>query len=102
LVAVLGGAGAPQRGGDLLGLALVGLADLHHDVHAVGDRMDVDVLDAGDAGGLEDVPGDAGPLYRRHHAVLAVGTGQRALQTAAEDRLAPVRDARDLHRRPRR
>ena len=102
LVAVLRGAVAPQRGGDLLGLALVGLADLHHDVHPVRDRVDVDVANAGDAGGLEDVPGDAGPLHGRHHAVLAVGAGQRALEAAAEDRIPPVRDARDLHGRPRR
>src|SRR2546422_3429460 len=32
-------------------------------------------------------------LDRGHHAVLAVRAGQRALETAAEDRIAPVRDA---------
>src|SRR5262245_18599846 len=102
LVAVLRGAVAPQRGGDLLGLALVGLADLHHDVHAVGDGVYVDVAHAGDAGDLEDVPGDPRALHAGHHAVLTVGAGQRALETAAEDRLAPVRDARHLDGRPRR
>src|SRR5687767_4591336 len=99
LVPVLRGRGAPQRGGDLLRLALVGLLDLHADVHAVGDRVDVDVLDARNAGSVQDVPRDAGALHRRHHAVLAERCRQRALETATEDRIAPMRDARDLHGR---
>src|SRR6266478_4889642 len=50
LVPVLRGARAPERGRDLLGLALVGLLDLDDDVHAVGDRRHEDVADARDAG----------------------------------------------------
>src|SRR5438309_6878188 len=98
LVAVLRGGVAPERGGDLLGLTLIMLGDLYADVHAVGDRMDVDVADAGNARAGEDVPGDGRALHGGHHAVLAVRARQRALEAALEDRLAPVRDARDLLR----
>src|SRR5262245_60163332 len=58
LVAELGGAGAPQGGGDLLGLSLIGLLDLDHDVHAVRDRRDEDVTHPGNAGVCQDVPRD--------------------------------------------
>src|SRR5439155_26135124 len=102
LVAVLGRAVAPERGRDLLGLALVSLLDLHDDVHAVGDRGHEDVADARDAGRAEDVPGDGRALDGGHDAVLAVGAGERALETAAEDRIAPAGDAGDLHGRARR
>src|SRR2546428_1812914 len=102
LVAVLRGAGAPERRRDLLGLALVVLGDLHVDVHAVGDGRHPDVANAGDAGAVEDVPGDGRPLRRGHHAVLAVGAGQRAFEAALEDGIVAMRDAGDLHRRARR
>src|SRR3981081_4736562 len=102
LVAVLRGAVAPERRGDLLGLALVVLLDLDADVDAVGDGRRADVEDAGDAGAVENVPGDAGALHRGHHAVLAVGAGQGALERAAEKRVRRVRNAGDLHGRTRR
>src|SRR5580704_10483366 len=102
LIAILRGSVAPQRRRDLLGLALVVLLDLDADIDAVGDRRRVDVEDAGDAGAVQNIPGDGGALHRGHHAVLAVGAGQRAFQRAAEDRVAPVGDAGHLHGRPRR
>src|SRR5262249_17150640 len=102
LVAILAGAVAPERRPDLLWLALVVLLDLNADVDAVGDRRRIDVEDAGDAGAVEDVPGDGGALHRGHDAVLAVGARQRAFERAAEDRIATVRNARDLHGRARR
>src|ERR1700730_9244399 len=102
LIAILRGSVAPQRGRDLLRLALVALLDLDADIDAVGDRRRVDVEDAGDAGAVQDVPGDGGALHGRHHAVLAVGAGERAFQRAAEDRVAAMGDAVHLHGRPRR
>src|SRR5579862_1191542 len=102
LVAVLRGGIAPQRRRDLLRLALVVLLDLDADIDAVGDRRRVDVEDAGNAGAVQNIPGDGGTLHRRHHAVLAVGAGQGTLQRAAEDRVAPMGDAGHLHGRPRR
>jgi hypothetical protein len=55
LVAILGGAVAPERRGNLLWLPLVVLFDLNPDVDAVGDRRRIDVEDAGDAGAVQDV-----------------------------------------------
>src|SRR5215831_7462817 len=81
LVAVLRGARAPQRGRDLLGLALIRLLDLHDDVDAVGDRRHEHVTHARDARRREDVPCDRRALDGRHHAVLAVRAGQGALET---------------------
>src|SRR5204862_2185495 len=87
LVAVLGGAVAPQRCSDLLGLPLVVLLDLDTDVDAVGDGRRVDVENTGDTGAVENIPGDARALHRRHDAVLAVGTRQGTLQRTAKDRV---------------
>src|SRR5262245_51881415 len=64
LIAILRRAVAPERGRDLLGLALVVLLDLHPNVDAVGDGRRIDIEDAGNAGAVEDVPGDAGALNR--------------------------------------
>ena len=102
LVAILGGAVAPERRRNLLWLPLVVLFDLNPDVDAVGDRRGIDVEDAGDAGAVQDVPGDGGALHRGHHAILAVRTRQRAFERATEDRIATVRNAGDLHGRTRR
>src|ERR1700681_599593 len=79
LVAILRGGIAPQRRRDLLRLALIMLLDLDADIDAVGDRRRVDVEDAGNAGAVQNVPGDGGALHRGHDAVLAIGAGQRAL-----------------------
>src|SRR2546427_5017944 len=84
LVTELGRARAPERGGDLLGLALVRLLDLDDDVHAVRDRRDEDVAHSGNAGHREDIPRDRGALDRRHHPVLPVRTRQPALEAAPE------------------
>ena len=78
------------------------LLDLNTDVDAVGDGRRVDVENTGDTSAVENIPGDARALHRRHDAVLAVGARQGAFQRTAKDRVAPVRDARDFHRRPRR
>src|SRR5206468_1959364 len=93
---------APERSRDLLWLTLIVLLDLNPDVDAIGDRRRIDVEDAGDAGAVEDIPGDGGALHRGHHAVLAVRARQRAFQRAAKNGLATMRNARDLHGRPRR
>src|SRR5258707_728635 len=102
LVAVLGGAVAPERRSYLLGLPLVVFFDLDADVDAIRNRRRIDVENTGDAGAVENVPGDARALHRRHDAVLAVRPWQGALQRTAEDRIAAVSDAGDFHRRTRR
>src|SRR6202047_878953 len=91
LVTVLGGAVAPERGGDLLGLALVMLLDLDADVDAIGNRRHVNIENARDARIVQNVPRNGRSLHRGHDAVLAVGAWKRALERAAEDWVAPVR-----------
>src|ERR1700730_5985390 len=68
LVAILRGGIAPQSRRDVLGLALVVLLDLDADIDAVGDRRRVDVEDAGNAGAVQNIPGDGGALQRGHDA----------------------------------
>src|SRR5437870_7452542 len=97
LVPVLRRARAPERRGDLLGLALIRLLDLDDDIHAIGDRRHEDVAYAGNSRRRQDVPRDRRALHARHHAVLAVRARQGALEAAAEDRIAAVRDARHVH-----
>src|SRR5260370_1205607 len=91
LVAVLGGAVAPECCSYLLGLPLVVFFDLDSDVDAIRNGGRVDVENTGNAGAVENVPGDARALHRRHDAVLAVRPWQGALQRTAEDRIAAVR-----------
>src|SRR5580704_5424332 len=63
LVAILRGGIAPQRRRDLLRLALIMLLDLDADIDAVGDRRRIDVEDAGNAGAVQNIPGDGGALH---------------------------------------
>src|SRR2546427_10099372 len=78
LVTELGGARAPERGGDLLGLALVRLRDLDDDVHAVRDRRGADGAHSGNAGHRGDISRARGALDRPQHTVLAGPTRRSA------------------------
>src|SRR5260370_2976904 len=97
LVAVLGGAVAPERRSYLLGLPLVVFFDLDADVDAIRNGRRVDGENTGQAGPVANGPGDARALHRRRVAVLAIGPWQGAFQRAAEDPVAAVSDAADFH-----
>src|SRR4029077_10129340 len=75
LVADVAGRTAPQRVGDLFGLAAIALFDLHQDVDAGLDRRTPHVGDAGNAGAIEHVPRRRRAHDRRAHAVLGKAAG---------------------------
>ena len=94
----MGGRGAPDRGGGLLGLAAIGLLDLDHQRGAVVGGRAAHVGDAGNAGALENIPGErrrAAP--RLMIGVLVEHLRHSAFERAAEDRVVAVGDGGHAH-----
>ena len=102
LVAHMRGRRAPQRVGDLLGLAAIALFDLHHRIDAGLHRRTPHIGDAGHAGAIEHVPRRRRPHDRGADAVLRKAAGHRAFDGAAQDRIVAVGDAGDADGRFRR
>jgi hypothetical protein len=65
---------------------------------AVGDKRRIDVEDAGDAGAVqEDVQGDGGFVAPRTSRCSRCKNPVACLRASHEDRIATLRNARDLH-----
>ena len=90
LVAHMGRGISPQGGGDLLGLAAIGLLYLDEYVDARLDRHAKDVGNPGHAGGIQCVPGRSGAHNRAHDGVFAKAFGNCPFHGAAEDRFVTM------------
>ena len=87
---------APQGGGNLFGLAAIGLVDRDHRVDARLDWLSKYAGNARHAGRIQCIPRRGRALDRAHDRVFAVGPGDRAFDRAPHDRAVSMGDAGDF------